>query len=84
MAELLRETTQLNIKVIPGGGVQNPPLVQKGEADLGMGLPPLLQLAMNGDPETYKGMKMPNLRALAGNMSLNTFHLSPRGRSPGS
>src|SRR4051812_3717259 len=63
MAELLREKAQLNIKVIPGGGVQNPPLVQKGEADLGMGLPPLLQLAMNGDQETYKGMKMPDLRA---------------------
>src|SRR6185436_9027069 len=74
MAELLREKAQLNIKVIPGGGVQNPPLVQTGEADLGMGLPPLLQLAMNGDQDTYKGQKMPDLRALAGNMSLNTFH----------
>ncbi len=74
MAELLREKAQLNIKVIPGGGVQNPPLVQTGEADLGMGLPPLLQLAINGDQDTYKGQKMPDLRALAGNMSLNTFH----------
>ena len=82
MAELLREKAQLNIKVIPGGGVQNPPLVQKGEADLGMGLPPLLQLATNGDPETYKGMKMPDLRALAGNMSLNTFHFYVAADSP--
>src|SRR5947207_10967444 len=61
MAELLREKAQLNIKVIPGGGVQNPPLVQNGDADLGMGLPPLLQLAMNGDQDTYKGQKMPDL-----------------------
>jgi TRAP transporter TAXI family solute receptor len=82
MAELLREKAQLNIKVIPGGGVQNPPLVQKGEADLGMGLPPLLQLATNGDQETYKGMKMPDLRALAGNMSLNTFHFYVAADSP--
>ena len=82
MAELLREKAQLNIKVIPGGGVQNPVLVQKGEADLGMGLPPLLQLAMNGDQETYKGQKMPDLRALAGNMSLNTFHFYVAADSP--
>ena len=74
MAELLREKAKLNIKVVPGGGVQNPPLVRRGGADLGMGLPPLLQLAMNGDQDTYKGQKMPDLRALAGNMSLNTFH----------
>ena len=82
MAELLREKAQLNIKVIPGGGVQNPPLVQNGEADLGMGLPPLLQLAINGDPATYKGQKMPDLRALAGNMSLNTFHFYVAADSP--
>jgi uncharacterized protein len=82
MAELLREKAQLNIKVIPGGGVQNPVLVQKGEAELGMGLPPVLQLAMNGDPDTYKGQKMPDLRALAGNMSLNTFHFYVSADSP--
>ena len=82
MAELLREKAQLNIKVIPGGGVQNPVLVQKGEAELGMGLPPLLQLAIKGDQETYKGQKMPDLRALAGNMSLNTFHFYVAADSP--
>jgi TRAP transporter TAXI family solute receptor len=82
MAELLREKAQLNIKVVPGGGVQNPVLVQKGDAELGMGLPPLLQLAINGDPETYKGQKMPDLRALAGNMSLNTFHFYVAADSP--
>ena len=73
MAELLREKAGLNIKVIPGGGTQNPVLVQKGEAELGMGLPPLLGAAMAGE-DPYKGQKMPDLRALAGNMSLNTFH----------
>jgi TRAP transporter TAXI family solute receptor len=73
MAELLREKAQLNVKVIPGGGTQNPLLVQKGEAELGMGLPPLLDAALKGE-DPYKGQKMPDLRALAGNMSLNTFH----------
>ena len=40
MAELMREKAGLNIKVVPGGGTQNPVLVQTGEAEIGMGLPP--------------------------------------------
>ncbi len=81
MAELLREKAQLNIKVIPGGGTQNPVLVQKGEAELGMGLPPLLGAAVAGE-DPYKGQKMPDLRALAGNMSLNTFHFYVGAETP--
>src|SRR5262249_28592248 len=73
MAELVREQPQLTVKVIPGGGTQNPVLVQKGDAEVGMGLPPLLDAAMKGE-DPYQGHTMPDLRALAGNMSLNTFH----------
>ena len=69
MAELLREKAGLNIKVIPGGGTQNPLLVQKGDADLGMGLPPLLGAAVRGE-DPYPDQKMDKLRAVAGNMSL--------------
>src|SRR6059036_664191 len=54
MAELLREKAGLTIKVIPGGGTQNPVLVQKGEAELGLGLPPLLDAAVKGE-DPYKG-----------------------------
>ena len=74
MAELIREKTGLNIKVIPGGGTQNPVLVEKGDAEIGMGLPPILGAAVRGE-DPYPGQKMENLRAVAGNMSLNTFHL---------
>ncbi|MBI4635376.1 MAG: TAXI family TRAP transporter solute-binding subunit [Candidatus Rokubacteria bacterium] len=81
MAELLREKAGLNIKVIPGGGTQNPVLVQKGEAEIGMGLPPILGAALAGD-DPYKGQKMPDLRALAGNMSLNTFHFYVGAETP--
>src|SRR6266850_1323211 len=81
MAELLREKAGLNIKVIPGGGTQNPLLVEKGEADLGMGLPPLLGAALRGE-DPYPGQKMEKLRALAGNMSLNTFHFYVAADSP--
>jgi uncharacterized protein len=81
MAELLREKAGLNVKVVPGGGTQNPPLVQKGEVEIGMGLPPLLDAAMKGE-DPYKGQKMPDLRAIAGNMSLNTFHFYVGAETP--
>src|SRR5256712_12854831 len=86
MAELLREKAQLTVKVIPGGGTQNPVLVQKGDAEIGMGLPPLLDAAMKGE-DPYLGKdgkphKMPDLRALAGNMSLNTFHFYVGAETP--
>jgi uncharacterized protein len=74
MADLMREKAGLNIKVIAGGGAQNAVLIQKGEAEIGMGLPPLLRAAVNGD-DPYRGQKMPDLRAVAGNMSLNTVHV---------
>ncbi len=73
MAELVREKAGVNVKVIPGGGTQNPVLVSKGDADVGMGLPPLLGAAVRGE-DPYPGQKHENLRALAGNMSINTFH----------
>jgi len=73
LADLMRDKAGLTIKVIPGGGAQNAVLIQKGEAEIGMGLPPLLQAAVNGE-DPYRGQKMPDLRGLAGNMILNTVH----------
>jgi TRAP transporter TAXI family solute receptor len=59
-------------KVIPGGGTANPSLVDKGDCELGWGLPFLNVAAWNGeDPYTRKHA---NLRAIAGGMSLNFFH----------
>jgi TRAP transporter TAXI family solute receptor len=81
MAELMREKAGLNIKVVPGGGTQNPVLVQSGEAEIGMGLPPLLGAAARGE-DPYQGKAMPDLRAIAGNMSLNTFHFYVANDSP--
>jgi len=73
LADLMRDKAGLTIKVIPGGGAQNAVVIQKGEAEIGMGLPPLLQAAVNGE-DPYRGQKMPDLRGLAGNMILNTVH----------
>jgi TRAP transporter TAXI family solute receptor len=62
----------LVVKVIPGGGTANPTLVDKGDCELGWGLPFLNVAAWNGeDPYTRKHA---NLRAIAGGMSLNYFH----------
>src|SRR5574341_757312 len=64
--------------MVPGGGTQNPPLIDKGDAELGWGLPPVLNAAWNGEDPYDKppqgGKKMQNLRAIAGGMSVNTFH----------
>ena len=72
MAALLREKANLTVKVIPGGGAQNPVLVHKGDAAIGLGLPPLLGAALQGQ-DPYR-RKMEGIRALAGNMSPNVLH----------
>src|SRR5262249_6817118 len=45
----------------------------KGDADIGMGMPPLLAAAVRGE-DPYTGRSMAGLRALAGNMSANVLH----------
>lgn len=62
----------ITVKVIPGGGTVNPSLVNKGDCELGWGLPFMNAAAWNGeDPYTAKHS---NLRAIAGGMSMNYFH----------
>jgi TRAP transporter TAXI family solute receptor len=74
MAELIREKSGFLVRVLQGGAAQNPVRVEKGDADIGMSMPPLLGAATRGE-DPYGGRKMEHLRALAGNMSLNVFHL---------
>ncbi|HYB41998.1 MAG TPA: TAXI family TRAP transporter solute-binding subunit [Candidatus Methylomirabilis sp.] len=81
MAELLRQKAGIAIKVVPGGGAQNPVLIEKGEAQIGLGLPPLLGAARQGD-DPYTGTRSEKLRGLAGNMSFNTLHLYVAADSP--
>jgi TRAP transporter TAXI family solute receptor len=68
------------IKVIPGGGLQNPAVVASKGAEIGWGLPFLNAAA-------YKGMQpfekpLEELRALAGGMSMNYFHFYVDAESP--
>jgi uncharacterized protein len=62
----------ITVKVIPGGGTVNPSLVDKGDCELGWGLPFLNVAAWNGEDPYNR--KHSNLRAIAGGMSLNYFH----------
>lgn len=62
----------ITIKVIPGGGTVNPSLVNKGDCELGWGLPFMNAAAWNGE-DPYN-IKHSNLRAIAGGMSMNYFH----------
>lgn len=68
------------IKVVPGGGVKNPAVIANKTVEMGWGLP-----FMNA--AAYKGLKpfdkpLANLRALAGGMSMNYFHLYVGADSP--
>jgi len=62
----------ITVKVIPGGGTVNPSLVNKGDCELGWGLPFMNAAAWNGE-DPYN-IKHSNLRAIAGGMSMNYFH----------
>lgn len=61
MGELVREKApHITIKSIPGGGVQNNPIVDKGETPLGWGLAPIVKAAYDGsDPfdRPYKKLR---------------------------
>jgi hypothetical protein len=81
LAALLREKAALDVKVLPGGGAQNPVLVGKGYVEIGLGLPPLLGAATRGD-DPYRGRRLETLRGLAGNLSLNVFHIYVSADSP--
>ena len=54
----------ITVKVIPGGGTVNPSLVNKGDCELGWGLPFMNAAAWNGE-DPYAA-KHSDLRAIAG------------------
>ncbi|MCU0560034.1 MAG: TAXI family TRAP transporter solute-binding subunit [Desulfobacterales bacterium] len=81
IAAIVKEADQeIVIKVVPGGGLQNPAVVASKGAEIGWGLPFLNAAA-------YKGMApfekpLDELRALAGGMSMNYFHFYVDAESP--
>ncbi len=81
LATIVKEADpDIVIKVVPGGGLQNPAVVASKGAEIGWGLPFLNAAA-------YKGMApfekpLAELRALAGGMSMNYFHFYVDAESP--
>lgn len=81
IATIIKEADpDIVIKVVPGGGLQNPAVVAGKGAEIGWGLPFLNAAA-------YKGMApfdkpLTDLRALAGGMSMNYFHFYVDADSP--
>jgi TRAP transporter TAXI family solute receptor len=64
----------ITIKVLPGGGTQNPPALAEKKVDIAFGLPFLNKAAVDGTTPYDK--KYDSLRLLAcGYMSLNHLHL---------
>jgi TRAP transporter TAXI family solute receptor len=68
------------IKVVPGGGLQNPAVVASKGAEIGWGLPFLNAAAYKGMAPFEKPLE--ELRALAGGMSMNYFHFYVDAESP--
>lgn len=81
IAALINEKSGgITVKVIPGGGTVNPRLVDKGECELGWGLPFMNAAAWNGEDPYDK--KHDSLRAIAGGMSMNYFHFYVGAETP--
>jgi TRAP transporter TAXI family solute receptor len=81
IATIIKEADpDIVIKVIPGGGLQNPAVVASKGAEIGWGLPFLNAAAYKGLAPFEKPLG--ELRALAGGMSMNYFHFYVDAESP--
>jgi hypothetical protein len=81
IATIVKEADpDLVIKVVPGGGLQNPAVVASKGAEIGWGLPFLNAAAYKGMAPFEKPLE--DLRALAGGMSMNYFHFYVDAESP--
>jgi hypothetical protein len=64
---------RITIKVIPGGGVANPPQLSNGDADFAWGVAYVDKAAYNGLAPIYDRAHK-NINAYAGNMSVDYYH----------
>jgi TRAP transporter TAXI family solute receptor len=70
LAQLVKEKdSSIDIKVVPGGGLANPPRVDAGEVQLGFAFPPFVNAAGKGKKPYKKAHS--NIRTVAGGFGLN-------------
>jgi TRAP transporter TAXI family solute receptor len=64
IVQLVKEKEpSINIKVVPGSGLANPPRVNSGEVQMGFAFPPFINAASNGKAPYKKAY--PNIRTIA-------------------
>jgi hypothetical protein len=74
LANMITEfNSGIRIRVVPGGGVDNPRRLQQGLQQIGFGLDFLAKAAANGD-EPYNGVKHDKLRAIGTGLSPTPYH----------
>jgi TRAP transporter TAXI family solute receptor len=74
IANLLMEANPgIRIRVVPGGGADNPKRVQQGLQQMGFGLDFLSRAAWNGE-DPYAGVRHDKLRSLGTGMSPTPYH----------
>ena len=75
MAAMIKENApEITLKIIPGGGVSNPPLVHTGQNEIGWGVGWVDKAAYNGIAPIFD-RKVDNIRGLAGNFSVDFYHI---------
>ncbi len=81
LAEVLqRRLPWLQVRVVPGGGVQNVLAVASGQVELAWGLPPIVDAAIKGQ-EPYD-RPVQGVRAILAGLGVNTFHVAVAADSP--
>ncbi len=74
IANMLMEFNQgMRIRVVPGGGADNPKRLQQGLQQMGFGLDFLSRAAWNGE-DPYAGVRHDKLRTLGTGMSPTPYH----------
>lgn len=74
LANIVMEKNQdIKIRIVPGGGRDNPALIDNGIAQIGMGIDFLAAAATKGEAPYDK--KMPSLRSIGGTWAPAEFHV---------
>ncbi|WP_221566681.1 TAXI family TRAP transporter solute-binding subunit [Alkalihalobacillus sp. TS-13] len=69
-----QNNSNLNIKVIPGGSLQNIPFLENGQAQIAWEQPAFVMAAVNGEDPFKK--KYPDIVALGNGFGVNYFHFA--------
>jgi TRAP transporter TAXI family solute receptor len=78
---IMEKNPDIRLRVVPGGGRDNPTKVQSGVSQLGMGIDFLSSAAIKGE-EPYQGSAHAKLRSLGGGWTPAPFHVIGAANKP--